>query len=129
MTTPTVTPQEQRVLANALQLLGSGEALAQHLEDYVVAYAVLGRLAAVAQGEAEMAEQDRKIAWAQAFSGAKQREGKVTNQEAEMLADLEVDQMRRLEIQKREKAAKLKATRESIEQAINAIKFLARNGG
>lgn len=121
--------QEQRILASVLQMLGSGQATSQNLEDYLIAYQVLGRLVAVAQGESEMAEAIRKVEWAKSFSGHKRGEDKVSDRTAEALADEETADLRKIEVKARENWMKLKNTRESVWEAIQAIKFLGRMDG
>lgn len=125
----TITQQEQRILAHVLEMLGTGHAGPGDLEDYLIGYAVLGRLVAIAQGNAEMAEQERKIAWARAFAEAKHGENKVSDKMAENSADLSISELKYTEIQAREKLTNLKNTWLAVEQAINAIKFLGRQGG
>lgn len=124
-----VTPQEQRILAQVLQMLGTGNATSQHLEDYLIGYSVLGRLVSMAQGEAESAEQTRKLAWARAFSNAKLSETKPSDRLAEALAEVEIADLKNAEIRAREKLTNLKNTREAVQEAIWAIKFVERQGG
>lgn len=123
-----VTQSEQELLAHVLQMLGTGQATTQNLDDYVIGYAVLGRIVAVAQGEAERAEQERKVAWAREFANAKSSTEKVSDKLAEVKADLAVEDLRFAEIKARERLTNLRNTWQAIEQAINAIKFLGRNG-
>jgi hypothetical protein len=47
---------------------------------------------------------------------------------AEVKADLAVEDLRFAEIKARERLTNLRNTWQAIEQAINAIKFLGRNG-
>ena len=123
-----VTQSETELLAHVLQMLGTGQATTQNLDDYVIGYAVLGRIVAVAQGEAERAEQERKVAWAREFANAKSSTGKVSDKLADVKADLAVEDRRFAEIKARERLTNLRNTWQAIEQAINAIKFLGRNG-
>lgn len=124
-----ITQQDQRILALTLQMLGSGQVTSQNLDDFVISYSTLGRLVAIAQGEAEKAEQDRKIEWAKAFTEAKMGENKVSDKMAEVQADLAVADLRNNEIKARERMTMLKNTRESVWEGINAIKYLGRMGG
>jgi translation initiation factor IF-1 len=123
-----VSDREQQILARVLEMLGSGQASVADLEDYVIGYSVLGRIVALAQGEAETAEQERKLAWARAFSESKMS-GKVSDKLAEMQAEIQVEDHRHREIRAREKLTNLRNTWQAVEQAMNAIKFLGRNGG
>lgn len=137
-----VSEQEQRVFAKVLQMLGSGQPTVQHIDDYIVGHAVLGRLIAVQQGIAEDIENQRKVAWAQAFTDAKMPPKMVdgttvqvgnfkppSDRACEAFADLAVAEMRTKEAKAREKLTMLKNTRDSVWEAINAIKYLGRQGG
>jgi hypothetical protein len=128
VTSNTVTQSEQELLAHVLQMLGTGQATTQNLDDYVIGYAVLGRIVAIAQGEAERAEQERKVAWSRAFADAKASPEKTSDKLAEVKADLAVESLRLKEINSRERLTNLRNTWQAVEQAINAIKFLGRNG-
>ena len=123
-----VTQSEQELLAHVLQMLGTGQATTHNLDDYVIGYAVLGRIVAIAQGEAERAEQERKVSWARAFADAKSSPEKTSDKLAEVKADLVVESLRLKEINARERLTNLRNTWQAVEQAINAIKFLGRNG-
>lgn len=124
-----ISEQESRTLARVLEMLGSGKALAQDVEDYVVGYHVLGNLVATAQGDSERAEMATKLAWAEAFSKAKEGDNKVSDALARAQADIAVQDLRRSEIKTREKMLKLKATRDAVQEAIWGIKFLGRRDG
>lgn len=102
---------------------------AQDIDLLVEAYSRVGYIAADAEGLAEQAEAERKHAEAEAYLTAKRAEGKVTDKEAETRALLATKDYRYREVEARTKARKLKNLLESIEQAINAIKFLGRQGG
>jgi hypothetical protein len=123
-----VTEQEERVLAETLRMLGSGVALSQDLESYVIGFHVLGNLVATAQGEYELLEQQRKIEWARSFTNAKV-ENKISDKTAEAIADITVDSLRKKEIRAKEKLTMLKGTRDSVQEAIWAIKSLNKAGG
>jgi len=124
-----LTPEETRTLGRVLGLLGSGVTDQQHFESFLIGYQILGRLVAVAQGESELAEMNRKVEWARAFALAKTGEGKPSDRLAEATADIAVEQLRKDEIKARESYTKLKHTRESVWEAINALKYLGRTGG
>jgi len=126
---PGISEQENRVLIRVIEMLGSGQALAQDLEDYVVGFHVLGNLAASAQAETETAEMNTKIAWAEAFATAKEGENKVSDMMAKAQADIAVADLKHREILKRERLHKIRATRDSVQEAIWAIKSLTKNGG
>lgn len=124
-----VSEQEGRTLARVLEMLGSGQALSQDLEGYVVGYHILGNLVAAAEGEHETAELQAKLAWAHAFSVAKSGDGKVSDVLAKAQADLATEPHRKAVISKRLRYMKLKATRDSVQEAIWAQKFLGKQGG
>ena len=124
-----ISSQEQRILEETLRMLGSGQALSQDLEGYVVGFHVLGNLVAVAQGEYELLEQQRKVEWARAFAAEKMGPDKISDKTAEAVADVTVDPLRKKEIHAREKLIMLKGTREGVWESINDIKYLGRNGG
>ena len=65
---------------------------------------------------------------ARAFSESKMS-GKVSDKLAEMRAEIQVEDHRHREIRAREKLTNLRNTWQAVEQAMNAIKFLGRNGG
>lgn len=124
-----ITEQETRVLGRVLEMLGSGQALAQDLEDYVVGYQILGNLVAMAEAEHETAELNAKLAWAEAFAKSKEGENKVSDTLAKAQADIAVEAFRLAAIKARMQFMKLKATRDAVQEAIWAQKFLGRNGG
>lgn len=123
-----VTEQEERILAETLRMLGSGQALSQDLESYVIGFHILGNLVAIAQGEYELLEQQRKVEWSRAFAGAKV-ESKISDKTAEAIADVAVNALRIKEIKAKEKMMTLKGTRESVQEAIWAMKSLNKAGG
>lgn len=122
-------PEEARTLGRVLGLLGSGVTSQQHFEDFLIGYQILGRLVAVAQGEAEQAEMDRKVEWSKAFALAKSVEGKPSDRVCEAQADISVEDLRKAEIKARTSYTKLRHTRESVWEAIQALKYLGRTGG
>lgn len=136
-----ISEQEQRIFAKVLQMLGSGQPTVQHLDDYIVGHAVLGRLCATQQGVAEGLEAQRKTQWAQAFADAKTppkmadgspvvAEWKApSDRTCEAIADLAVAELRTREVREREKLTMLRNTKDSVWEAINAIKYLGRQGG
>lgn len=98
---------------------------AQDLDFFIEAHARVGYLASVAQGRAELAEQTRKFAEATAYADARRETG-TTGSDAERMAVLRTHEERVAEIGARESAVKLKNLLNSVEQAINGIKFLSR---
>lgn len=126
---PPISDQEQRVFAKVLQMLGSGQPTVQHLDDYIVGHVVIGRLVAMQQGIVETLENHRKFVYAQEFTKAKTAEERVSDKMAEMTAELAIGEIRTKEAKEREKLTMLRNTRESIWEAINAIKYLGKQGG
>ena len=95
----------------------------------VEAYAKIGYYAASAESEAELAEASRKMGQADILLKYKQENPKATAQMVDAYVTLSSAGLQGTEDRARANARKLKNLHESIEQAINAIKFLERNGG
>ena len=121
--------QEMRVLANVMRMIGSGNPTAQNLDDYIVGYEVLGRLVAVAQGDLEQCEMERRLAYAESFVEAKSGEEKVTDKVAEYKAEIATKELKAKEVKLHEKLTKIKHTREAVQEAIWGIKYLGRWAG
>jgi hypothetical protein len=125
------TPRDQ-YLARVLGVLQSNPT-ASELDFLVEAFANVGYLAAEAEGMAEDAENVRKHEEASAYLRAKraaiERGEKLTEREAEAIASVETRDLKTAEVEARTKARKLKNLLDSLEQAINAIKFLGRQAG
>lgn len=100
------------------------------LDFLVSAYAVLGNIAADAQGDAEEAELTRKVAEANAFRTAKSlgntNSEKVSDTTANNIALANTISERQAEIEARTRAKKIAALLDSVREAINACKFLGR---
>lgn len=98
---------------------------AANLDFLVEAYAVVGNLAADAEGIAEKAEHNRKHMEAVRYLEAKQRQGdRVTDREATAIALVETVVEHHQEAEARTHARMLRNLLDAIEQAINAIKHL-----
>lgn len=102
---------------------------AADIDFLVEAYASVGYLAAEAEGLAEYAESVRKHVEAEQYLTAKRNIEKITDKQAEAIALLNTKEQRDAEAEARTKARKLKNLLNSIEQAINAIKFIGRTAG
>lgn len=111
-------------VAEVLERLSSNPT-AQDLDYFIEAHARVGYLAATAQGLAERAKASREFAEATAYANAK-REGAKSSTDADRSALLGTQAERTEEIRAREVAAKMKNLLDSIEQAINGIKFIGR---
>lgn len=98
---------------------------AQDIDYFIEAHARVGYLAAVAQSRAELAESQRKFDEATAYADAK-RNGAKSAVDATAAAAIAVKAGRDSEIAARLAANRLKNLLDSIEQAINGIKFLGR---
>jgi hypothetical protein len=100
------------------------------LDFLVEAHASIGYLAATAESDAEMAEAQRK--YDEATAAARIREDalvsgiKVTADTVTAKVAVETFDSKKAEVKAYEKARKLKNLLESVEQAINAIKFIGR---
>jgi hypothetical protein len=95
----------------------------------VEAYAKIGYYASVAETTANEFETELKVAEANAFLEAKNSDEKRSVEALRSIALINTQTERRQLDEAKAGARKLKALHESIEQAINAIKFLDRNGG
>lgn len=101
----------------------------QSLDFLIEAHARIGRLAAVAQGEAEAAESERKYHEATSVRRVKDDNPKYTAAQVEAQVFIENYDFRKAENSANENAMKLKNLLDSIREAINGIKYLGRNGG
>lgn len=108
-----------------LDLLSSGPT-EQDLDFLCEAYTKIGYYAAVAAGDADMAEAERKVREAEAFLDAKHSADRVSEATANAMASVATVSYKRAEVTARTKARKLFALHQSIEQAIHAVKFIGR---
>jgi hypothetical protein len=122
-----ITPQESRILERILQMLGSDAPANEDLQDYIIGYGVLGRLIAQAQYEYEQAEMERKVAFAQAFKDAKDQ--KMSDALARETAYSGTFDKVKFENQQRKRLMELRATRETVQETIWAIKYLGKQDG
>lgn len=106
-------------------LLNSNPTQAE-LDSLVEAHVRIGYLAAQAEHVYEQAVDQRKYEEANAWLAAKRSAEKVTAGEASVMAEVAIREFRISETEAKVKAQKVKNLLESIEQAINAIKFLGR---
>ena len=111
-------------VAEVLQKL-SDNPTAQDIDYFIEAHARVGYLAGIAQTTAEQREAERKFHEAQAFLSARSS-GAGSAADATASAMVEVRDWRDSEIAAKGAAIKLKNLLDSIEQAINGIKFLGR---
>ncbi len=99
---------------------------AQDMDWLVEAYTMFGYMEATATGDADLAEQERKYAEAEAIQEAKLAEPKTPQTQLEAIATVKTREYRTAEIKARTNARKISNAWRSIEQTINAIKFLGR---
>lgn len=111
-------------IQEVLQKLSSNPT-AQDIDYFIEAHARIGYLAGVAQTTAEQCEAERKYHEAVAFIDARQS-GAGSAADATAKAMVVVRDFRNSEIIAHGNAVKLKNLLDSIEQAINGIKFLGR---
>src|SRR5436853_7231896 len=108
---------------------------AQDLDWLVEAYTYFGYIEATATGDADLAEAERKYAESEAIQEAKIANEKASQAVLEAIATVKTRDYRLAEIKARTNARKISNAWRSIEQTINAIKFLGRfdsglnNGG
>lgn len=101
----------------------------QDLDELVEAHVRIGYLAAQAENEYEAAVDRRKYEEANAYLAAKRAGEKVTDKVAESQAYIACVEFRNAETEAKVRSRKVANLLESIEQAINAIKFLGRYDG
>jgi len=102
---------------------------AQHMDFLIEAYAKIGYYAASAESYADEMEVTLKLAEADAFVENKKDDPKASVEMLKQIVVLATTEASSNAMIARRDARKLKNLHESIEQAINAIKFLERNGG
>lgn len=102
---------------------------AQNMDELVRAYSTIGYYFAQMEGDAELAKSEREYAEAEAVQAAKMAEPKTSAAQLEAIATIKTREYRRAEIKARTNAVKMKNLWLSIEQAINAVKFIDRNTG
>lgn len=122
------TEQEQRVLARVIEMLGSEAPANEDLQDYIIGYGVLGKLISSAQLEYEAKEMERKLAYADAFKTAK-LESKASDAMARELAYLATEEEVKAEQRAKQQLSYLRATRETVQETIWAIKYLGKQDG
>lgn len=101
----------------------------QNLDELVEAHVRIGYLAAQAEHEYEAAVDMRKYKEANAYLEAKKSGEKVSDKAAEAMAQVACWEFRNAETEAKVRSRKVANLLESIEQAINAIKFLGRYDG
>jgi hypothetical protein len=89
-------------------------------------HAIIGRLCADAQSLSETSSSIKRFRWSNEFAIAKGAGS--TDKMASVTADLATQDLGIKEIEARKNFSQLKNAKDSIEQAINAVKFLSRNG-
>lgn len=102
---------------------------AQDLDFLVEAHGRIGYYAAVAQGEAERAVDERKYHEATKWREVKDENAKWTAAQVEAAVMVGCYEYRRGEHAAMETAKKMNNLLDTVREAINAIKFLGRNGG
>lgn len=120
-----MTAERDEFLAKVLRMI-SNNPTAGDLDELLEAYGRVGFLAADAEGQAEEAEAERKYHAANEYLSAKRGGEKVTEREAEAMAELAIREYRDAEVVAFTKAKKLKNLLLGIEQVINGIKYLGR---
>ena len=117
--------QKDNYVATVFALLNSNPTQA-NMDELVEAHVRIGYLAAQAESEHERAVDIRKYNEANAYLAAKKAGEKVTDKVAEAQALIECAAYREEEAEAKVRYRKIANLLESIEQAINAIKFLGR---
>jgi hypothetical protein len=101
----------------------------QDLDFLIEAHARIGRIAAIAKGEAEAAVDERKYYEATTWREVKDKNPKYTAAQVEAEVYIANYGYRKVENTANENAEKLGNLLDSIREAINGIKYLGRNGG
>lgn len=122
------TETKDNYVARVFEILNENPT-AQDLGNLVEAHVRIGYLAAEAENMYERAVDERKYAEAQAYLTAKKSGEKVTDKMADTTAMVECREQREAEAEAKVRFRKIANLLESIEQAINAIKFLGRYDG
>lgn len=117
---------DNEYVSEVLQRLRSSPT-AQDLDYLVAAYTTIGWYAGELQGTADLAESERKYAQAEAYTEGKGSIEKATQAQLESFAVIKTRDHSRAEVRANRNALQMKNLWLSIEQAINAIKFLHRN--
>jgi hypothetical protein len=102
---------------------------AQDIDFLVEAYAKVGYYTAVAEGQAAEAETAYKMAQADTFLRERMADPKATIATLEAKVTMETLNTLNEFTKAKSDYTKLRSLRDAVEQAINAIKFLERNGG
>lgn len=100
----------------------------QHLDFLVEAHTRIGYLAAIAQGEADEAEDRRKYEEATKWREVKDENPKWTQSQVDAAVMIATYDFRKAENKAAENAKKLANLLDSVRESINAIKYLGRNG-
>lgn len=122
-----ISPEDEAVLARVIKLLASEHPLIHELEQYIIGYSVLGRMSAEQQARQEVYDLQKKEMWSRAFIKAK--EAKYSDRAAAALADIETVELEAMVIQTKRGYTTLRNMRDAVQEAINAVKHLNRNGG
>lgn len=101
----------------------------QHLDYLIEAHTRIGYLAAIAQGEADRAEDERKFHEATRYREVKDENPKWTQAQVDAAVMVACYDFRKAENKAAEESKKLNNLLDSVREAINGIKYLGRNGG
>ena len=123
-----MTNPKDNYVAEVFALLNSNPT-SQNLDQLVEAHVRIGYLVAEAEGLYDSAVDERKYQEANAYLSAKKSGDKVTDKAADTAAFVECKEYRDREAEAKVRFKKVANLLESIEQAINAIKFLGRYDG
>jgi len=116
------------VVSRAIQLT-TGNPTVESLDELIQVFSEVSWLAADAESLAERAEMGRKQVQATAYVKRKMEDPKATAAFVEAQVTMDTRTAIETEVDARSKARRLKALLESLEQSINAIKFLGRMDG
>lgn len=122
------TTQKDNYVERVFTLLNSNPTQ-QDLDELVEAHVRIGYLAAQAENEYEAAVDMRKYKEANAYLDAKKSAEKMSDKAAEATAQVQCWEYRTAETEAKVRYRKIANLLESVEQSINAIKYLGRFDG
>jgi hypothetical protein len=124
----TVTAQDGQYITSVLNKLQDNPTDSD-IDFLIEAHARIGYLSAMAQGIADELEAKRKYTEAEVVNQVKLDDPKAPASVLEARATLGAWSARQEEVKARTQARKIYNLHSSVEQAINAIKYLGRNAG
>ncbi len=120
--------QDNQFVVRVFEVL-SQNPTASEIDFLIEAHTRIGYLAAIAQGQADQAEDQRKYEEATKYREVKDENPKWTQAQVEAAVMVACYDFRKGENKAAEEAKKLANLLDSVREGINGIKYLGRNGG